>query len=311
MAEKREKTVSYRRALWNDDVSGIDLEWCIRESHLNLTTIEERTIGYGGTLTISAKQKSVSSGGLLLHLVVETPGGAASVVPKVPAKSIELDLKTENPPPYGEWLDGDAFLFVRGNHVCLCATGFRDGAISWFLHEFFAKAQIRKDATRFELIKAADISKVKLLHSQGVKELEIKALMFNATAHYERRKATTYGALGATGKFLKSILQKPNDYTADSLKVILSLKVDRRFSKSIKLGERRIEQLSADVVKNAEKGDDFAIITKTGQRISQNEIFMRSKVQIDSEGKTVQRDKAWNELVAFFNVLTSSGAVEQ
>src|ERR1043166_3575389 len=181
MVEKREKTLSYRRALWVSDVSGIDLEWCIRESHLKLKTIDDRTIGYGGTLTISAKQKNVPSGGLLLHLVVETPGEAASVVPKVSSKSVELDLKTESPPPYGEWLDGDAFLFVQGDHVCLCATGFRDGSISWFLHRFFEKAKIRKDATRFELIKAADVSKLKLLHSQGVKELEIRAMMYDAT----------------------------------------------------------------------------------------------------------------------------------
>jgi hypothetical protein len=34
-------------------------------------------------------------------------------------------------------------------------------------------------------------------------------------------------------------------------------------------------------------------------------------VQIDSDGKTVQRDKAWQELVAFFKILTTSGVVEQ
>lgn len=134
--------------------------------------------------------------------------------------------------------------------------------------------------------------------------------MFKPDRH-EKRKATTYGALGAAGKFLKSIWQAPNDYTDDSLKAILSLKVDRRYYGGIRLGEKRIEQLAADIVKNTEKGDDFSIITKTGHRISQNEIFIRSKVQIDSEGKTVHRDKAWNELVAFFSVLAKSGAVDE
>jgi hypothetical protein len=312
MADKKEKTVSYRRAIWVDSVSGIDLEWCIREAHAKLKTVDERTIGYSGTLTRSAKQKNVRSdgnGGLLLHLVTDTPGEAASVVPKVPARSTDLDLKTEAPPPDGEWLDGDAFIFVKGDHLCFCATGMRDGAISWFLHELFKKAKIRKDSNRFDLAKAADVTKLRLLHSQGVKEIEIKAMVSRATAHYEKRKATTYGALGAAGKFLKTIWQAPNDYTDDSLKVILSLKVDRRFN-GIKLGEKRIEQLGADIVKNTEKGDDFSILTKTGQRITQSEIFIRSKVLIDGEGKTVKRDKAWNELVAFFKVLTSSGAVE-
>ncbi|MBN8958343.1 MAG: hypothetical protein J0H17_17535 [Rhizobiales bacterium] len=313
MAEKKEKTVSYRRAVWVDDVSGIDLEWCIREAHLKLKTVEERTIGYGGTLTRSARQRNVGSddkSGLVLHLVADTPGESASVVPKVPERSSGLDLKTEAPPPDGEWLDGDAFVFVKGDHVCFCATGMRDGSIHWFLRELFKKAHLRKDSERFELAKAADITKLRLLHSQGVKEIEIKALVSQATALYEKRKATTYGTLGAAGKFLKSIWKAPNDYTNDSLNMVLSLKVDKRRRNGIKLGEKRIEALAVDIVKNAEKGDDFSILTKTGQRITQSEIFIRSKVLIDGEGKTVKRDKAWNELVEFYKVLTRSGSVE-
>lgn len=313
MADKREKTVSYRRAVWLDTVSGIDLEWCIREAHAQLKTVDERTIGYGGTLTRSAKQKNVRSdgkGGLLLHLVTDTPGESASVVPKVSQRSTDLELKTEAPPADGEWLDGDAFVFVKGDHLCFCATGMRDGTISWFLHELFKKAKIRKDSDRFDLAKAADITKLRLLHSQGVKEIEIKALVSRATSHYEKRKATTYGALGAAGKFLKTIWQAPNDYTDDSLKLVLCLKVDKRFA-GVRLGEKRVEQIAADVVKNVQKGDDFSILTKTGQRITQSEIFIRSKVLINSEGKTVQRDKAWDELVTFFGVLASSGAVDQ
>ena len=82
MVDKREKTVSYRQAVWVEHVKGIDLEWCIREAHTKLKTLEDKTIGYSGTLTMSAKQKNVradSKGGLLLHLVTETPGEAASV----------------------------------------------------------------------------------------------------------------------------------------------------------------------------------------------------------------------------------------
>ena len=102
MAEKKEKTVSYRRALWVDGVRGIDLEWCIREAHAKLKTVDNLTIGYGGTLTKSAKQKNVrpdGKSGLLLHLVTETPGESASVVPKVTTRSTDFDLKTEEPPP--------------------------------------------------------------------------------------------------------------------------------------------------------------------------------------------------------------------
>ncbi len=311
MVDKREKTLSYRRAVWFDEASGLTLEKCLREAHKNLKNIGERTIVHGDQHTCSAKQKDGPSGGMFLHLTADTPGEYASVVPKVAPSSAELDLKTAGPPPDGEWLDGDAFLFVRHDHVCMCATGIRDGAINYFLHKLFEKAKLRKDSARFELEKVADVSKLKMLHSQGVQEVEIRATMYQATADYERRKGSAFAGLGAAGRYIKAFLKKPNDYTPDGLQVTLSLKADKRFKKDFRLGEKRIEQIAADVVKNAEKKDEYSIITKTGQKISAREIFMRTTVQIDSDGKTVDRDKAWRELSSFYKFLSESGALEQ
>ena len=85
MVDYKEKTISYRRARWLDEASGLDLEWCIREAHKNLKTLDERTIGYGGQLTKSVKPKSgPHSKGVFLHITTETPGESASVVPHAP-----------------------------------------------------------------------------------------------------------------------------------------------------------------------------------------------------------------------------------
>lgn len=312
MADKREKTVSYRRAEWLADVSGITLKSCLRDALATLKTIEARRITRGGQFTQVAKSDDAKPSGLYLHLTSETPGESTSVVPNVPPSATSVDLKTEKPPPDGEWLNGDALLFVRHDHLCMCATGIRDGAIAFFIHELFKKAKLRKDSIRFELMKAADISKLKMLHSQGVRELEIKATLYKATADYERRKAQVTGTLGAIGKHIKSFLGKPNDVTPDGLRVILTLKTDKRFfRKALALGERNIETLAADVVKNAQDKDDYVIVTNTGQKISPHEIFMRSKVLIDSKGKTVDRDKAWKELSHFYKNLKDAGILEQ
>lgn len=311
MVDQKEKTLSYRRAEWLVEDGGLTLEKCLRDAHNNLKTIPERTIKAGGQELKSAKHADATGGGLFVHVTVETPGEDASVVPKVSPTSQELDLQTQAPPPGGEWLDGDAFLLVKGDHVCMCATGVRDGSIGFFLREFFKKAGLRKDSTRFELMKVADISKLRLLRDQGVDELEMRASMYKATLDYENRKNETFGGLGAAGRFFKSLLNKSNDYTPDSLRVMVSLKVDRRFSKTIALGEKRLEDLAANVLKNEKVDDDFAIITKTGQRIGPKEIFVRTHVMIDGDGKTVNRDKAWLELRRFFKMLKDTGAVEQ
>ena len=92
---------------------------------------------------------------------------------------------------------------------------------------------------------------------------------------------------------------------------MLTLRVDRRFGKSFPIGEKTIETLAADVVKSTEENEDYVIVTGTGQKISPTEIFMRSTVLIDSDGKTVNRDKAWRELSQFFDQLVNSGVLEQ
>ena len=311
MAEKREKTLSYRRAEWVQGTSGITLERCIREAHRKLPNIEARTIARADQLAKSLKQEDNPSGGLLLHLTVETPGEEAAVVPHTSATAAEVDLTVVAPPSDGEWLDGDAFLYVNGDHVCMCTTGVRAGAIAAFFYSLFEKAHLRKDSTRFLLLKVADMKKVKMLHKQGVRELEIRGTLYKATANHAKRKANYVGTLGAVGKIIKALLGKPHDVTPDGLRVYIGLRADRRFKKYLNVGYKTVEALSTDVVQNFKADDDYVIITKSGQRISQNEIFMRSKVQIDSQGKTVERDKAWKELTAFYDALKSSGVVEQ
>ncbi|MGN6749910.1 MAG: hypothetical protein ACTHJS_15080 [Xanthobacteraceae bacterium] len=311
MADQREKTVSYRRAAWLPEVSGITLESCIRDAHFNLKTIDERTIGFGGRLTRSAKQKNATPSGMFIHLTTETPGDATSIVPHPKPREQELDLRVQAPPADGEWLEGDAFLYVRNDHVCMCSTDIRDGAINFFSHEFFKKAKLRRDSALFELQKIADVSKLKFLHSQGVKELEIHAMLYKATAEHTKRKTEVIGSLGAVGKYLKAVLGKPFDVTPDAIKVGVSLKVDRRFRKELSVGYKTIENLAANVVSHSEKNDDYSILTKSGQRISPDEIFIRTKVRIDKEGNTIDRDKAWRELQYFYESLKRSGALEE
>jgi hypothetical protein len=311
LASKREKTVSYRRAAWFNGVQGITLERCIRDAHATLKSLQDRTIGHGGQLTKSAKQKNRSAGGLFLHITVETPGEATSIVPHAGPSASEIDLKTQKAPPNAEYLDGDAFLFVHYDHVCLCTTGIHDGAIAFFLYELFKKAKLRQDSVRFHFEKIADVSKLKLLHAQGVKEIILNAALYKATAEFTQRKAAAYGSLGAVGKFFKSLIDKPYDVTPDGLMVSVGLRIDRRFQKHISVGYKTIEDIAANAIKNHEDKDDYTIITKENQRISPREIFVKTTVQIDSQGKTVDRDKTWMELGRFYDSLKSSGVLEE
>lgn len=311
MPNKREKTVSYRRAEWlNDDPTSLNLGMCLKQATDKLKTVDERVIVRPNGQYVRLASLKPSRGGFFLHFTADTPGEAASIVPKKSIAMDEIQVSTAAPPVDAEFMDGDAFLYVNGNDVCFCATVLRDSTIRQVLQDFFTLAAIRKDATQFDLIKIADINKVKLLQSQGVAEIELRSTLSLATVSFNRRKHQPQGVIGAAAKQLKAIFGSEHDVNSDALRVMLVIRSDKR-RKGIALGEKRLKMLATNVINHQEDDDEYIIVTKGGQRIGPKEILMRSTVMIDSIGKSVQRDKAWKELYAFYEVLDSSGALEQ
>lgn len=310
MADKREKSLSYRRCVWlNNDPSTISLSQCIKQATDKLRTLDDRTIGRSGQLIklLSLKPKS---GGFLMHISIETPGESASIVPKIHPVPDEVNVGTASPPPNSEFMDGDAFLYIREDNVCLCSTIIRDGAIAYYLRQLFDKAKIRKDSTQFDLQKVADMDKVQLLSKLGVKEIEIKASLFEASAMYQKRKNQTVGILAAAARHAKFVFGNEHDVNEDALNVVLAIRVDGR-RKGLKLGEKRIKDLAVDLLKHQEHVDEFTIITKNGQRIGPEEIYIKTTVEIESVGKSVDRDATWKELLNFYKTLESIGALEE
>jgi hypothetical protein len=300
LATQREKTLSYRRAEWFEQgTSAPPLEKCLRQALAQLRTIDERTIVRDGRNAKVAREQDAADGGLLLHLATETPGEAASVVPKVTSDAIALDLRTQSPPNDGEWLDGDAFILIHDDNVCLCTTGLHESAVANFFYHLLEKARQPRNYRDFYLIKAVDINALTMLQRQGVKEIEIHGSLYKVTADYVRRQTHVSGVLGALGKEIKRVLGKPHDVTQDALRVAVTVKVDRRDKQHLSLGEKDIQTLAEDVLKNAEAGDEYAIVTGTGQKITPKEVFVKERRHIDADGKTVGRDKAWSELIFF------------
>lgn len=311
MATQRDKTVSYRRAVWfNDNPASINLAMCVRDAAAKLTTVADRTIPRAGGQYVSlASIKTDGDGGHHLHLTVDTPGEAASIVPTDKTTSSELKVSTTAPPTDSEFMDGDAFVYVKLNDVCLCTTGTTDATVRYFLFKFFEKAKIRSDSTKFDLMKVANENKIAMLHRQGVREIEFWGTVYKATADYIKRKGQPVGLLSNLSREMKAVLGLQNDANHDALNVTLSFKIDRR-RKGIALGEQRLENLAVAALSNLEEEDDFVIETGSGQKISPTEIFIKSTVAIDSLGKSVERDKAWKELKVFYNNLALSGALE-
>lgn len=306
----RDKTINYRRAEWFGAVGTTTLEDWLNSALGKTTTVAERTVkrGTGHCIRI-AKATQSGSGGFLVHLTAETPGEPTSIVPKITKSIKETAVSTADAPQDAEYLDGDAFLYVRGNHVCMCTTTIRDGAIRNFFHDFFKQTNLDAASTRFDLLKVANVSKIRWLQARGVKEIEIRASLYDTTHKYEQRKSQTCGILRSIGQHLTSVLQTEKDETDDNLRVVFAIKTDKRF-RTPQLVTKPIEQLAINVINNCEDSDEFVITTNNGERISQSEVGVRDTVKIKSFGKSVDRDAAWLAIQQFYDKIETDGIIE-
>ena len=241
---------------------------------------------------------------------METPGEAASVIPMANGAG-EVDVRTINPPNDAEFMDGDAFLHVSGDDVLLCATGVRDGALIELFRKLFVAAKLSKDAQQFNLSKIANADKLKLIQSNGVASIELKAMVYQASADYVRRKSQAFSIAGAAAKHIKAIFGNENDVTKDGLQTAVVIKVNGRDRKHRPGAEERLEQLALDLISNQENDDHFTINLRNGQRISEDEIYVKSTAVLARRGKSVERDHAWQELGNFYTQLVTSGVVTQ
>ena len=209
-------------------------------------------------------------------------------------------------------MDGDAFLYVSGDDVCLCSTGLRDGAILLFLHEFFTKAKLGKHATKFDLRKVPSLDKMKMLNCEGVKQIDLRATLFQATTQYEKRKSQASGVVRAVGRHILAVVGDEKEDFDEGLRVAVTIKTDDRvMRKHLVIGEKRIEALAKDIVAHYDKDDDFIIETGQGQKIRADEIFIKEIVFIDSFGKSIKCKQAWEKLESFHGRLKKSGALGQ
>lgn len=312
MAETRQKTISYHRAEYQIDVpDSISLAACIKDATDKRQTVTERTIlRSNGQIVRIATHRIDQNKGHFLHLTADTPGEPASIVPIVDDAAKEVLVETTAPPEGSEFMDGDAFLYVRDNDICICATTISVAAIRQFFVKFFENAKIRKDAGMFDLLNATDTARLARIINSGVKTIEIKSSLYNASMTYRKRKSEPVGALDVVSRFFKAIFANEHDVTEDALRVAVTLTSDGR-AKGLVVGQKRLNDLATIMLEKEEDDDDFVIVLNNKEKILPGEIFLRTKVDIAVKGKSVDRDKAWQKVLDYYNGLLGTGAIGQ
>jgi hypothetical protein len=306
------KTLIYHRAeYFGNNAATVNLAMCIKLATDKRTTANERQVSRpdGQTVRLAHMQPD-SDKGFLLHLTVDTPGEYASVVPKVSETTTEIQVGTVAPPNDSEFMDGDAFLYVRGNDVCLCGTSTTIGTVRLFFYKFFEEAAIRHDATSFHFLNALDPDKIEFIMRNGVKEIDLSGTLHRASIDYAKRKTQAVGAFDWLRKQFNGLIGSPHDVAPDGLRVMVTLKLDRR-AKGFAIGHKKLEKIAISIIENQEDIDEYSIITDNNQKVRPSEIVLRSQVELDRLGKSVGRAQAWRALMDYYRELSDTGRLTQ
>lgn len=318
--ETRIRTVSYRRAHWNNTRDfPDDLQTYLNRAFLACATTASRTYDFGDyhiqgiriggdvVRTRTGQQRDV----LLMQLAKYEPDGQANTVTKPSAVQQESDVETEDPPELKDWIDGDLFVLVCGNHILTCASNTRDTSATKFISAVLSHdGNTVGNHIHFDRVGAAD--KLRLLRREGVKKIELGANLYEATMDwYESEvKSKIFGRLSeaiadcfANDDELSEIAEDEN-ITA---RVVLNFDGRKRGGD---LGLERMEQLASNLIRD--EGDtDYVIITREDKRITFDEIQLKKSIHVTKHGKTVDRTDAWSKMKLYFEELDRDGLLNQ
>lgn len=312
MKTEKQRTMFYRRAAWIAGKSG-NLEKELKAAHKILSSTAERTFPHNEG-EMQGLSFEPSDQGFCMHIASYVPHQATSLVP-FPSRASVKNTTPQSPPDKHNYLEGDIFVVIRGNHIVLCPSGARESvAISYMTHALRRSGK-DKLITHFSVEPVVSIDKLKIIQQEGVKKIALNASLYEASTDYLERKTTKMTLLNGLATEVLTLFAKDND---DRLKGVgefenLSVRVEISFDsrkRGGEIGRERLERTAEKVILDNED-DGFQIITGSGKKFAPNSIRINESVGLSVFGNSVEREKAWDSLKKYLDSLHESGALEQ
>lgn len=312
MNKKISRTVFYRRVAWQNGCSGL-LGDHLSKAHNSLLTTSDRTFKYGDG-EIQGLTFENKNGDLFFHLAFYTPHQHTSLVP-FPSGDKSKDTSPAPPPAEHNYLRGDIFFLVRGNHIVLCPSGARESIAISYINHVLRNNGMEKLLAQFSIESVAKVDKVKLIEQEGVKKVLLNASLYEATVEYVERKTTKMNLLHGVAEEIIALFA--NDRNKDlqeigemeNLSVKLEISFDSR-KKGGELGRKRIEK-TANMLIEDDEDQGFTIVTGNDKLVKADEIRISDRVMLDPYGNSVFRSCARTALEKYMADLNGSGMLEQ
>lgn len=292
MADQRECSISYLKAVWPDEVAYEGtlqqaLELRIDKDDLDGTRTGLRT----GLAQVLRYQPRPSPSRLLLQIVAWTDREPASTV-----RHDSADLDTARPGFNWDFLDGAGTFLIYDNHCLLMPSGLLPKTMEQYLRNILPLA-----ARGFRLVPVADTKLIERIISEG----GVKMVGLDLTGRRDPDRTTTR----IWDELRRSLFSRIEDVesvgAARNVKAQLVVKVDSRMKDGLDFDE--FGPVARDIVDQCSL-DEFELVTAKGNRIRRGELILKKTgLKVDATGKTVHHNSAWEHLENYLTELIELG----
>lgn len=314
------KRLFYRRASWTNQRKET-LENILKLSHEKYETTSGRTFkGPYGTEIQCARYIAKDKVGLFFQIVSYVPGQPTTAIEESSSKSTKSDVSEVVAPDGSNFLDGDVFLFVKGNHVILLQSGARETVALNYMTKMLEKNAYKYAAMSLEFQGIAKEDKVKMIKTQGVKSIELNASLYEASLmdlkkqeEKKERETKIFDLTGAIAETFKKVFAEDKTLSEineqENVNIKLSISFDgkeamkhRKDAGFGRVGKSRLEKTSEMIVKEylEEEVDGFTIITGDNNRITSEEIVVSDNYRVKTFGKSLDPADAFDKLEEYY-----------
>lgn len=321
------RKLHYRRAAWDPQTDKQEanntLEEYLKLSHKDSVIAKDLIFPFGND-EIACADRLTNSDGFFLHLATYSPGGDTSTIDKESSLPLRKILPA-SAPEGKDYLRGDIFVLVKDNHVLLCPSGARENvAIKYFIF-ILEKLNKKYSAASFNLAIIANVDKLKMIKSEGVREVILNSSVYEASKQFiDQDNLKLSGLLSNVVGDIKRIFSEDKDLKNiqedENINVSLSIRFDgkeaQKKHKNPAFGSIGLKRLTATSKKILDDVDDFndgkfEIVTCNNHTITAEETRVSEDYKIDIYGKSISRDGAWSALKIYYDKLKGNGILEQ
>jgi hypothetical protein len=319
----KNKKFYYRRAKW-DGQGKHTLEYILAAAHETLNNVGKRTFELSNGAEIRGANFSINQG-LYLQIASYVPGEATSIIEKS-KQTKNSNITAQTAPEGKDYLDGEVFVYINGNHVVLCpSANAREKIVETYIWHVLRTTDNKDIALTFELDKIAKTNKLRMIKEEGVKEIDLATSLYEASlVHMDRDNPKVSGWKKVIADQLSALFGKDKELSEikekENINVKISLKYDgmeaRKHSKDPEFGKsgmERLEKTAAQVISefDEEHENGFTIVTGAGNRITSDEIRVSESFRVETLGKSLSKKAAWAKLKEYHDKLDTDGVFNQ